>query len=105
LTPDETADVTLGEKIPPGCANNFNLQRMVERKGDLFQGRNLSPAPAAPSVKAAQKYLNGERVGTLNADKVGTRVGTTGGGVNEGEAAIIGGEPPAGPKQVSTQNR
>jgi hypothetical protein len=94
LNPDPTADDIFGEKIPPGCANAFNLQRMAERKGDLFHGRNPGPAPAAPSVRAAQKYLNGEKVGN------------SGGGINEGEAAIVGGEaPPAGPKQVSTQSR
>lgn len=63
LTPDPTVEDTaaeeLGEHIPPGCANAYNLQRMVEREGDLFKGRRLGKAPAAPSVRAAQKYLNG----------------------------------------------
>src|SRR5215475_10262898 len=49
LHPDPTAQDLFGEKIPPGCANAYNLQRMAERKGDLFHGRNLSPAPAAPA--------------------------------------------------------
>jgi hypothetical protein len=94
LQPDPTADTTLGETIPPGCANNWNLQRMVERKRDLFQGRDLGPAPAAPSVRAAENYLNGKKTGA------------TGGGVNDGGAAIISSEaPPEAPKQVSTQNR
>jgi hypothetical protein len=98
LNPDPTADDIFGEKIPPGCANAYNLQRMAERKGDLFHGRNLSPAPAAPSVRAAQKYLNGEK----NAPKGNS----SGGGVSEeGGASIVSEPAPAGPKQVSTQNR
>jgi hypothetical protein len=98
LKPDETADDTLGETIPPGCANNWNLQRMAERKGDLFQGRRLSPAPAAPAVKAAQKYLEGKK----------NEPNSAGGGViNEEAGAGTGteGESQAGPKQVNTRSR
>jgi hypothetical protein len=100
LKPDETADDVLGEKIPPGCANNWNLQRMAERKGDLFQGRKLSPAPAGPAVKAAEKYLEGKKPGADNP-----KTGVSGGGVSEGPGPSADAEAPAGPKQVSTRNR
>lgn len=46
-------------RLPPGCANNYNLQRMVEKKRDLTQGRPIGPAPAAPAVRAAQRYIDG----------------------------------------------
>lgn len=63
-TPAETATTKVpadpgGDRVPPGCANNYNLQRMAERKRDLTQGRPLGPAPAAPAARAAQKYLDG----------------------------------------------
>ena len=45
--------------LPPGCANNLNLQMMVERPADLGQGRRPGPAAAAPAVRAAQRYLYG----------------------------------------------
>ncbi|HEY7644804.1 MAG TPA: hypothetical protein VH858_07185 [Hyphomicrobiales bacterium] len=50
---------------PPGCANNANLQRMVERKSDLTYGRPLGPAPAAPAARAAQDYIDGDRARAL----------------------------------------
>ena len=66
LTPDERSAADIGERrIPPGCANNFNLQRMTERKRDLTQGRPLGPAPAAPASRAAQKYIDGRDTPTL----------------------------------------
>lgn len=43
--------------LPPGCANNLNLQMMVERPRDLVQGRQPGSAEAAPAVRAAQRYL------------------------------------------------
>lgn len=52
-------DEELEPRLPPGCANNFNLQRMVERKTDLTKGRPLGSAPAAPAARAAQGYLDG----------------------------------------------
>lgn len=60
LTPDERSRADTGpDRLPPGCANNYNLQRMAERKRDLTQGRRLGPAPAAPASRAAQRYLDG----------------------------------------------
>jgi hypothetical protein len=56
ITPDVTEQPLY---LPPGCANNLNLQLMVERPGDLAQGRRAGPAPAAPAVRAAQRYLYG----------------------------------------------
>jgi hypothetical protein len=50
----------LGPHLPPGCANAYNLQRMVENERDLVEGRPLGPAPAAPSVRAARRYIYGE---------------------------------------------
>jgi hypothetical protein len=72
FTPDDTANDDLGEHIPPGCANAYNLQRMVERDQDLFEGRKLGKAPAEPSVRAAQKYLNGGVEPPLNGATVDT---------------------------------
>jgi hypothetical protein len=58
LTPDPT-DTQLGPRLPPGCANNANLLAMTERKGDVVQGRELGPAPASPTARAAQTYIYG----------------------------------------------
>jgi hypothetical protein len=59
LSPDPTAEPILGENLPPGCANNYNLLRMTERQEDLVRGRRLGAAPAAPAVRAAQRYIYG----------------------------------------------
>jgi type IV pilus biogenesis protein CpaD/CtpE len=66
LTPDEQSPADTGEaRVPPGCANNYNLQRMAERKRDLTQGRRLGPAPAAPASRAAQRYIDGREAPAL----------------------------------------
>lgn len=59
--PEEPSAAGLGEErmLPPGCANAFNLQRMVARKKDLVQGRPIGRAPAATTARAASKYLSG----------------------------------------------
>jgi type IV pilus biogenesis protein CpaD/CtpE len=44
---------------PPGCANAYNLQRMVVQEDDLVYGRELDPAVAAPAARAAQRYIDG----------------------------------------------
>ncbi|WP_343315012.1 hypothetical protein AAIB41_15985 [Brucella sp. BE17] len=46
--------------LPPGCANNLNLQMMVERQSDLVDGRTTGPAMAAPVVRAARRVIDGE---------------------------------------------
>jgi hypothetical protein len=65
LVADPT-DTQLGPRLPPGCANNANLLAMVERKRDVVHGRKLGAAPAAPSARAAQRYIYGTR-GQLGA--------------------------------------
>lgn len=69
-TPAETATTKVpgdpgGDRLPPGCANAYNLQRMAERKRDLTQGRPLGPAAAAPASRAAQRYIDGREAPTL----------------------------------------
>ena len=49
---------------------------MAEREGDLLRGRRLGPAPAAPSARAAQKYIYGTE-GSLGAG-ISDPGGTTG---------------------------
>ncbi|KAB2736264.1 hypothetical protein F9K97_23905 [Brucella anthropi] len=51
----------VGPHLPPGCANAFNLQRMVENERDLIEGRPMGPPPAAPSVRAARRYIYGTK--------------------------------------------
>ncbi len=72
LTENNSYSANLGlSRLPPGCANNYNLQRMAERKGDLLHGRPLGPAPAAPAASAARRYINnrGEvRGGAVNPE-------------------------------------
>jgi hypothetical protein len=65
LVPDPT-DTQLGPRLPPGCANNANLLAMVEQKRDVVHGRKLGAAAAAPSARAAQRYIYGTR-GQLGA--------------------------------------
>jgi hypothetical protein len=57
--PDPTAAVPTGLYLPPGCANDHNLLRMTERQQDIVKGRPLGRAPAAPTARAAQRYING----------------------------------------------
>lgn len=49
----------VGPHLPPGCANAYNLQRMAESQKDLIEGRKMGAAPAAPSVRAARRYIDG----------------------------------------------
>ncbi|MCG7503597.1 hypothetical protein [Mesorhizobium retamae] len=51
----------VGSHLPPGCANAYNLQRMVESQRDLVEGRRMGPAAAAPTARAARRYLEGEQ--------------------------------------------
>ena len=66
LTPDPTDNRMGTPRLPPGCANAYNLKRMADRQGDLVRGRPLGAAPAAPAARAAQKYIYGSD-GTLGA--------------------------------------
>lgn len=59
LAPDLTDNRLGAPRVPPGCANAYNLQGMADRQGDLVHGRQLGPAPASPSARAAQKYIYG----------------------------------------------
>lgn len=45
--------------LPPGCANNLTLMRMVEQPDDLAHGRPIGPTMAAPVGRAAQVYIEG----------------------------------------------
>ncbi|MFE0014570.1 hypothetical protein ACFWXH_06985 [Mesorhizobium sp. NPDC059054] len=51
----------VGSHLPPGCANAYNLQRMVESQRDLVEGRRMGPAAAGPTARAARRYLDGEQ--------------------------------------------
>jgi hypothetical protein len=82
LVPDPT-DTQLRPRLPPGCANNANLLAMVEQKRDVVHGRKLGAAPAAPSARAAQRYIYGTR------GQLGAAVGTS--------------APPVTPAAVSTE--
>lgn len=50
----------LGPHLPPGCANAYNLQRMVESQRDLVEGRQMGPAAGAPTARAARRYIYGD---------------------------------------------
>lgn len=82
LVPDPT-DTQLAPRLPPGCANNVNLLAMVEQKRDVVHGRKLGAAPAAPSARAAQRYIYGTR------GQLGAAIGTS--------------APPVTPAAVSTE--
>lgn len=49
-----------GPHLPPGCANAYNLQRMAESERDLVEGRRMGTAAAAPTTRAARRYIYGE---------------------------------------------
>ncbi|WP_354493022.1 hypothetical protein [Mesorhizobium robiniae] len=61
----QTITPQLGPHLPPGCANAYNLQRMVESQRDILDGRRMGPSSAAPGVRAAKRYLYGEEAGSL----------------------------------------
>ncbi|TSE14034.1 hypothetical protein C1D09_000825 [Mesorhizobium intechi] len=62
--PAARTDLTIvsgvGSHLPSGCANAYNLQRMAESQRDLVEGRRMGAAPAAPTARAARRYLDGE---------------------------------------------
>ncbi|MDF0733062.1 hypothetical protein P0Y43_20425 [Pseudomonas entomophila] len=63
LKPAAKDQFDLGEDfvplLPPGCANNLTLMRMVEQPADLAQGRVTGATMAAPVGRAAQVYIEG----------------------------------------------
>ncbi|MFC7399054.1 hypothetical protein ACFQU1_17760 [Chelatococcus sp. GCM10030263] len=67
---------TAGPLLPPGCANAYNLAEMVERRSDLLHGRRLAPAPAAPTARAARRYIDGDRPRTPPAPPSAADVST-----------------------------
>ncbi|PBB67207.1 hypothetical protein CK228_18700 [Mesorhizobium sp. WSM4312] len=58
----------VGFHLPSGCANAYNLQRMAESQRDLVEGRRMGAAPAAPTSRAARRYLDGEEAPTGGAN-------------------------------------
>ncbi|WP_162619780.1 hypothetical protein [Salinicola acroporae] len=52
--PDAEGLVTL----PPGCANDLNLQLMVANPQDLVRGREMGPPMAGPIANAARERLD-----------------------------------------------
>jgi hypothetical protein len=85
LADEERSPAEMGpRRLPPGCANAYNLQRMAERKRDLTQGRPLGRTPAAPASRAAQKYLDGRDAPALGgAFRDDTSTTTTGGSTSQ----------------------
>lgn len=67
----------LGEHLPPGCANAYNLQRMAESQRDLVEGRKMGPAPGAPTARAARRYLYGDEAPIGGANEGPDDVPTT----------------------------
>ncbi|KAA0018269.1 hypothetical protein F0A16_11165 [Salinicola corii] len=53
-SPDDEGMVTL----PPGCANDLNLQLMVANPQDLVRGREMGPPMAGPVADAARERLD-----------------------------------------------
>lgn len=87
LNPDPSDTGLGGPRLPPGCANNANLLAMVERKKDLVTGRKLGPAPAGPSARAADAYLNGPSPGSGPAPFPPSMQSGTAGTTNESAPA------------------
>jgi hypothetical protein len=83
LDKDPTAYTVLGETLPPGCANAYNLLRMAERKGDLEHGRPLGKASGVTTAKAAQKYLDGDSNGALGASPQPESAGSSASDAND----------------------
>ena len=68
----------LGAHLPPGCANAYNLQRMVESERDLVAGRRMGPAAAAPVASAARRYLQPDLLSAPPSDRPGDAAVDTG---------------------------
>jgi hypothetical protein len=86
LTPDLESPAEMGpRRIPPGCAPNWNIQHMAERKGDLVRGRRMDKAPAAPTARAAQRYIDGRDPALGGGVEGGTGTGATATGTTTAE--------------------
>jgi hypothetical protein len=93
------ADPPLGKGPPPGCANDYNLLHMAERERDLVRGRRLGPAPAAPSARAARKYIDGNDVSAMGAG-----ISDAGGVASPGgDESVPAGKPAASSQSVARQ--
>ncbi|ALM53816.1 hypothetical protein [Halomonas huangheensis] len=66
LLSDQSGIVTL----PPGCANDINLQYMVERPQDLLYGREMGPAQAQPVATAARERLTDREQSRTRSDRL-----------------------------------
>lgn len=75
-----TVDDQVLQTNQPGCANAYNLQRMVEQEEDLIYGRQLDPAAAAPAARAAQRYIDGRSEPVLGGGVREDRQGHSGAG-------------------------
>lgn len=53
--------------LPQGCANNLNLQRMVESASDLHRGQDIGPTLSAPVARAAERYIQGDEARPLSS--------------------------------------
>lgn len=55
--------------LPPGCANDLNLARMVAHPNDLLRGRVMGPPRAAPVARAAEAAIDasGKQTAERNA--------------------------------------
>jgi hypothetical protein len=54
---DGEGDPDLGVEVPLGCADAYNLSRMIEQPRDLLRGRRPGNAFAAPVARSAETYL------------------------------------------------
>ena len=52
---------TTMQNIPLGCANQLNLEAMVERPADLQRARPMGDALAQPVAQGVMHYLAGEQ--------------------------------------------
>ena len=59
LSGDDYLQIPDPARPPIGCVNDFNLMKMVERPGDLFQGRVPGPAEAGPAAAGVVRYRTG----------------------------------------------
>lgn len=56
--------------LPSGCANEINLQYMVERPQDLLYGREMGPAQAQPVANAARERLTDRERSRARSDRL-----------------------------------